>query len=306
MKKTIINANVVDSIPTELFVPIGGLAMSFVNKYVKMAAYDVWSYVSKKGKYDISQCENFYLVDHPLSQEDNNILSYWRNYNSWHIYYDIKNNPFNAYLCTQRGFFNINLCYWSIMKGLPSKTPELSDSVKTIYETLNGKMTSNTSEEDIIRLEKVQIICLLNLIIKDLITIVEIIGNGIKSKIPILFKRILKHLYTLNNSDDISEITQIKAKINASPEECADAKSFLEKYSKNPSISQELFYRNNIPNKQEKIRIIENLGMYFDYNINNIFVLSIADSLRDNKFIKESVLRSGKWKKMFKIQYHIL
>jgi hypothetical protein len=306
MKKTMINAKVVDGIPTELFVPVGGFAMSFVNKYVKMAAYDVWSYVSKRGKYDISQCENINTMDPPLSKEDDNIFSYWVKYNTWHILYDAKNNPFNAYLCTQKGFFNINLCYWSILKGMPSKTPQLSESLKTIYETLNQKMTSSASEGDILCLEKVQIICLFNLIIKDLITIIENIGNGIKSKIPILFKRILKHLNTLNNSDEIYEILEIKKKINASIEECTEAKSFLDKYSKNPIIAQELFYRNNIPNKQEKIRIIGNLGMYFDYNINNIFVLSIADSLRDNKFLKETALMSGKWKKAFKIQYHIL
>ena len=53
---------IIHGIPPEFIVPIGGYAMSFVNKYTKMAAYDTWNYIRKRGRYQLYECDDLNVI----------------------------------------------------------------------------------------------------------------------------------------------------------------------------------------------------------------------------------------------------
>ena len=279
--------------------------MSFVNKYTKMAAYDTWNYIRKRGRYQLYECDDLNVIQTDILKKKD-FWDIWTKYNRWHISYDVNLHPFNAYLCTQVGFFAINFYSWTIMKGLPSAKPYLCASDKTYYENLNKEMNSLATTKDNEMLEKMQLFCLLNLLLKDLIAIVNYIGDNAKNKIPKLLNQIVGGLYSFNNSEDKRDFHDIKNIIKGTEDECDQAKVFLNTYSDkmNDSISGKLFYRKEASSTQDKATIVGKIGMVFNYNINNIFILTISDIPRDTKLLNESVLMTGRWCEMFKLQYH--
>jgi hypothetical protein len=296
------------SIPTALFVPLGGWGMSFVNKYTKMAAYDLWTFItqSRAGKYSFSEGQQLAVRRQSENADTHaNVLKYWDAYNTWHIHYKEDRQPFNAFLCTQRGFFHINLYSWNILKALPAEKPMLSTSIESVYSDLNQNMASSTTADDKRKLEKLQLVCLLNMLLKDLAAIMNFTGYH-RVDIPEIFRRMIQGLNSLQDEASI-DLKTFKHILDGKPDEWNTAKGFLEKYSDKMSRSSDsvLFYRKHPPSQEESIRTTANMGMVFQYNVNNAIVLSITDEDNRNKLLKESVLMTGEWACVFKLQYFI-
>jgi hypothetical protein len=292
-------ANVV---PAALFVPLGGWGMSFINKYTKMAAYDIWSYVSRKGKYELSDSDPLTVVTPPTSENHNEIIqNYWGTYNKWHLQYNEDVDPFNAYLCTQRGFFTINLNSWTILKALPSSSPCLAQSIQSIYNTLNRNLSALSSPDDKQNLEKIQLVCLLNLLLKDLFVL-----NISKGKAPRLLKQLIKGIHTLKHNKS-TELISIQNLFSGNEEEWMEFKGFLEKSIDDNSYRKTFFYRNNPPTQEENISTTGVLGMIFKYTIQDkIVLIATDDGTNRESLLNESVLMTGQWVCVFKLQYYIL
>ena len=288
-------------IPAAVFVPLGGWGMSFVNKYAKMAVYDMWTMITKRGKYNLIQVANPQKL---TSHKSGDILEIWKTYETWHIYYEEEHQPLNAYMCTQRGFFNINLYSWTILKALPSENPLLCLTLNSIYNELGSKSEAIASDQDKHKLEKLQIVCLLNLFLKDIYSIITFMGFR-KSEIPQVFKEIISELK--EQEGKTIELSDLKALFNIrdNKQQWLDAKLFLEKYTVLFYDKDALHYRSLPPSNDENIDITAKLGMVFRYKVNDFMHLSITDQGQKGKILRESVLVSGQWACVFKMEYYM-
>ncbi len=269
-----------------------------------MAAYDTWNWVRKRGNYPLHDATAL-NVRAPVAGKTMDFGDHWTKYNTWHILYDVKTNPFNAYLCTTTGFFTINFYSWTILKALPSGAPRLCDSVKIQYESLNANMSTLATEKDNTTLEKIQLLCLLNLLLRDLIVIVNYIGDNARNTIPKLLTTLVEKISSVNNQQDSQGILHIKKLLKGETDEVLQVKNFLNHYSDKVFHSShgKLFYRKEDMEIEEKALAVGKLGMVFNYNVNNVFALSIVGTHIKNEILKESVLMTGRWCEVFKLQY---
>lgn len=287
-------------IPPVIFVPVGGLGMSMVGKYTKRALYDIVHYAIKKGKYPLV---NAPALETPMESisEGSEILNIWDEYNRWHVYYKEDSDPLNAYICTGRGFFNINLYSFAILKALPSKNPCLSPNILNIYSELNqGRSGGLVSPDEKVKLEKIQMICLLNLLLKDLCSL-----NIKKQRLPEFFMTVIKALNSYDNTT--FEINDFKSRLPSKDNpQWNEARQFLTRnIHQRAGSGKSFFYANQRQSEVENIKNTGKLGMVFRYSLNERMVLDIIAEDTREKILRESVLMTGQWVYMFKMHYYI-
>jgi hypothetical protein len=294
--------------PYFALVPLGGLALSSVNKYTKEAIYDVWSYMAKRGNYNLTvpQSKLFILSDQQSTNDPGEMLvNIWDKYNTWHIQYNEDLRPLTAYMCTPQGFFHISLATCSILKALPSKEPILSDSVKAIFEELNQAMSNGKATPDEVNtLQRVQIICLLNMMLKDISLILNLSG---RSNVPEFFKRLFRNIRSLSHSKEGKSFDDIKTTLfDATAEEMKTAKEFLEVYADRVRGRQGYFFSSILPSEEVSLRSIGKMGMVFKSSFQRIVLFISDEAHEDSRFLSESVLKTGQWVKVLSMHYCII
>jgi hypothetical protein len=87
--------------------PLGRIRNVFSKRISKHRSMRHHRFCLKKGDYKLNESES---LNKSMSKEvRNDILGIWNDYDQWYIQYKERVSPLNAYLCTGRGFFNINL-----------------------------------------------------------------------------------------------------------------------------------------------------------------------------------------------------
>ena len=144
-------------------------------------------------------------------------------------------------------------------------------------------------------------VCLLNLLLKDLFTL-----NISKGKAPRLLKQLIKGLHLLAKTES-TELSSIQNLFSGNEEEWMEFKGFLEKSIDENFYGKTLFYRNNAPTQEENIRTTGVMGMIFKYSIQDRIVLMVTDDENNREsLLKESVLTTGQWLCVLKLQYYII
>lgn len=293
--------------PYFALVPLGGLALSSVNKYTKEAIYDVWSYMAKGGNYNLSAPQNKLYVSsgtQPTNDQSEILSKIWDKYNTWHLDYKDGTRPLTAYICTLQGFFHISLATCSVLKALPSGAPILSESVKTVFEELNTKMSNNSSPDDELTLQRVQMICLLNMMLKDMSLILHVSS---RPNVPEFFKRLFRNIRSWSTPDQTKSLIEIKDTLfKATSDEMQAVKDFLEIYADKLKGSQGYFFSRNLPNDEVSLRSIGKMGMVFRSSFHKIVLFLSDEAHEDSRFLSESVLKTGQWVKVLSMHYCII
>lgn len=290
-------------------VAAGGYLASWISPYTKKALHDVVNYTVNLGNYRLQQGPYLRNIRANLSEDENYEQVIIKTYATWHISYNENSSPLTAYVCTQRGFFQISLSSGSILQALPSNNPKLSLNILPIYSDLNVKMNVEPDDTEKNIMEKVKWLCLVNMILRDLQLIFN--STSIKKEIvPEFFKQFISILYDLSTNSTTTQIANINTeiqKIVVNPGDWKSIRNFLHTYCKklNNEKGQSTFYKMNDQKKNHEIDSTSMLGMVFHYKISN-FVLYINNEKFQDGFLSESVLRTGSWAKVLSLHYDVL
>jgi hypothetical protein len=126
-----------------------------------------------------------------------------------------------------------------------------------------------------------------------------------KIEIPQVFKEIINRVKELDGK--IIRIEDLKAlfEVTDNKQEWLAAKLFLEKYTVLIYDKDALHYRSLPPREEDNITITAKLGMVFKYKVNDYLHLSITDQGQKGKILRESVLATGQWACVFKMEYYM-
>lgn len=324
---------------------VGGLGVSLVNKYTKRAFYDIWTNIIEKKqdpKLAFKEGERLsQLIEYAIQEADGKetevekLLNFHKRYQRWRIDYKEDMHPLTAYICTQRGFFNLSLCSGQVLKACPSEKPKLLSKIQDIYNRLNADKTSEANQDQLNMLEKVHYLCLINMILKDFSLLVSVL-HGYEEP-PLFFIHILKKLNELTENEksktkDLKTI--ITETINSAEINTDDAMRNCRKYFESfknkmkPKAFKGLFYRdypfttnagntssissssatqNGISDHEKQVQIIGKMGMDFTFTCNKYITLFLTDVDEENGLGIEdqSILSTGEWVNIFQMHYSI-
>ena len=204
-------------------------------------------------------------------------------YQTWRAQ-SLEDDVLSLYLCTQRGFFCLDLPTCRLMLAMPPERPRLSAPLRALYATLEPVGPAN--QDMVNRLARFQLNCILNMLLRDCHAILQRKGRG--SKMPSFVTAVMDILE--GNAPVQGPLTLWGA---ATQDQLEKMRTFLLS-----AHSGALFFDPITPTPEELADIAAQLGMVFPHDLHGLMLFIQPCKIGPNEG------RKG-WVCKHRLRYHI-